>query len=162
MNCPACGLSMVEEDFGGILVDVCKNGCKGIWFDWGELKELNENHEGVGRALEEALKSPRKNNTDRGPLNCPKCGIKMREHKYKNAKEVNVDECYACGGFFLDSGELKQIRDGYMNEQEREMYVQKLAGQTTLKKDTSKTLLRTAGCQTLGNLLSKRWPFVWP
>jgi len=153
---------MVEEDFGGVLVDVCKNGCKGIWFDWRELKNLDENHEGVGQALEEALESPRLNNADRGPLNCPKCGLKMREHKYKNAKEVNVDECYACGGFFLDSGELKQTRDSYMNEDEREVYVQRLISETPLRQDIQKTILRAAGCQILGTLLSKRWPFVWP
>lgn len=162
MNCPACGMSMVEEDFGGVLVDVCKNGCKGIWFDWRELKNLDENHEGVGQALEEALESPRLNNADRGPLNCPKCGLKMREHKYKNAKEVNVDECYACGGFFLDSGELNQTRDSYMNEDEREVYVQRLISETPLRQDIQKTILRAAGCQILGTLLSKRWPFVWP
>jgi len=162
MICPACGMSMVEEDFGGILVDVCKNGCKGIWFDWGELKDLDENHEGVGKALEEALKSPRMNDADRGPLKCPKCGINMREHKYKHAKEVNVDECYACGGFFLDSGELKQVRDNYMNEKERETYVKKLVGETSLSEDSRRTTLRAAGCQTLGSLFSRRWPFIWP
>ena len=153
---------MVEEDFGGVLVDVCKNGCKGIWFDWGELKDLDENHEGLGKALEEALNSPRQNNPERGRLNCPKCGIKMRHHKYKNAKEVSVDECYACGGFFLDSGELKQIRDNYMSEDEREVYVQRLVSETPLRQDTQKALLRAAGCNSLGNLFQKRWPFVWP
>ncbi|OHB85748.1 MAG: hypothetical protein A2Z38_11475 [Planctomycetes bacterium RBG_19FT_COMBO_48_8] len=153
---------MVEEDFGGVSVDVCKNGCKGIWFDWGELMNLDENHEGVGRVLEEALKSPRQNNPTRGPLNCPKCGIKMREHKYRNAKEVSVDECYSCGGFFLDSGELKQIRDNYMSEDEREVYVQSLVGETPLRQDTQKTILRSAGCHALGSLFGKRWPFIWP
>ena len=162
MNCPACGISMVEEDFGGILVDVCKNGCKGIWFDWGELKDLDENHEGVGKALEEALQSSRKNDSNRDPLMCPKCGMKMREHKYRNAKEVNVDECYACGGFFLDSGELKQIRDNYMSEEERDTYVKRLVGETPLGEDTQKTTLRAEGCRTLGSLFSKRWPFIWP
>ena len=34
MNCPICKKEMVEEDFGGVVIDVCKNGCKGIWFDW--------------------------------------------------------------------------------------------------------------------------------
>jgi Zn-finger nucleic acid-binding protein len=153
---------MVEEDLGGVLVDVCKNGCKGIWFDWGELKDLDENHEGVGRVLNEALKSPRQNNANRGPLNCPKCGIKMLEHKYKNAKEVSIDECYACGGFFLDSGELKQIRDNYMSEDERDVYVQRLIGETLLRHDAGKSILRAAGCHTLGTLFSKRWPFIRP
>jgi len=121
---------MVEEDFGGVRVDVCKNGCKGIWFDWQELRRLNEEHEGAGNALEEALKSPRVNDAGREPLNCPKCGMAMRAHKYSSAKEVSVDECYGCGGFFLDSGELREIRDNYMSEEERDAYVQKLLDET--------------------------------
>ena len=35
-------------------------------------------------------------------------------------------ECYNCGGFFLDSGELHQIRDTYMSDSEREAYQKKL------------------------------------
>ena len=126
MNCPACGKAMVETDFGGANVDVCKNGCKGIWFDWGELNKLDENNEGLGKALKEALQSPRKNDSKRPQLKCPKCGIPMRTHKYKSNKQVNVDECYGCGGFFLDSGELCQIRENFMSENERDAYVQTL------------------------------------
>jgi len=162
MDCPVCGKLMVEEDFGDVNVDVCKNGCKGIWFDWGELEQLDENHEGVGRALEEALKSPRVNDADRGPINCPKCGIAMHTHKYGRAKEVNVDECYACGGFFLDSGELRQIRDSYMSNQERDAYVKKLIDEKLLNEDVERAKIRASACQTLGSLLSRRYPFVWP
>jgi len=86
----------------------------------------------------------------------------MREHKNKNAKEVSVDECYACGGFFLDSGELKQIRDNYMSEEEREVYVQKLVGETPLQQNAQKTIMRSESCHSLGSLLGRRWPFIWP
>lgn len=162
MNCPVCGKLMVEEDFGDVQVDVCKNGCKGIWFDWCELKRLDEKNEGLGRALEEALKSPQVNDEDRGPIKCPKCGIAMHAHKYSSAKEVNVDECYSCGGFFLDSGELRQIRDNYMSEEERDAYVNKLTSEAGLIEETETVKVRAAACQTLGGLLSRRFPFVWP
>jgi Zn-finger nucleic acid-binding protein len=162
MKCPACKRVMVEEDFGQVHVDVCKDGCKGIWFDWGELSRLNESHEGVGKAMEEALNSPRVIDAHRDPLACPKCGITMQTHKYSSAKEVTVDECYACGGFFLDSGELKVIRDQYMDESERDAYVQKLLNETTLEKKTGRAKLRANACHALGGLLSRRWPFVWP
>ena len=162
MDCPACGRSMVEEDFGGVLVDVCKNGCKGIWFDWGELKELDESNEGVGKALEEALKSPRVKDAERGPLKCPKCGMVMQVHKYSKAKEVNVDECYGCGGFFLDSGELSEIRENCMSEEERDVYVQKLMADTPFGGDTNKASIRADACRGFGGLLSRRWPFIWP
>ncbi len=159
MECPVCGKSMVEESFGNFRVDVCKNGCKGIWFDWGELQGLDESNEGTGEALEEALKSPRVNDADREPLKCPKCGIAMHAHKYRNAKEVNVDECYGCGGFFLDSGELREIRENYMSSEERDAYIQKLVDDTPMAIETQKAGLRAEACRIFGGLLGRRWPF---
>jgi len=126
MRCSVCNKEMVQEDFGGATVDVCKNGCKGIWFDWFELSRFDEKHEGAGKALKEALEYPRVNDDNRGQVNCPKCGIPMHIHKYQSAKEINVDECYKCGGFFLDSGELRAIRDTFMSDEEVEAYSNKL------------------------------------
>jgi Zn-finger nucleic acid-binding protein len=99
---------------------------KGIWFDQNELMMLDEKNEGLGAALEAALRYPRNNDGQRGPIKCPKCGIPMHTHKYKRAKEVNVDECYNCGGFFLDSGELTDIRNNYMSDAEVQAYVDKI------------------------------------
>jgi Zn-finger nucleic acid-binding protein len=117
---------MVEQDFGGVKVDVCVRGCKGLWFDWMELTKLDEANEGLGAALGEALKHPRANDEHRGKINCPKCGIPMYAHTHLRTKEVNVDECGHCGGFFLDSGELKATRDTYMSDQEEEEYLESL------------------------------------
>lgn len=166
MNCPACGKSMVEEDFGGVRVDVCKNGCKGIWFDWQELIRLDEKHEGLGKALQQALKSPRVNEADRGQLECPRCGLAMHAHKYTSAKEVNVDECYGCGGFFLDSGELREIREKHISEEEREAYVQKLLDETPEYKvmEMETAQLRAQAGRKLGGILGTRflWGFTAP
>ena len=126
MKCPVCSQEMVQEDFGGVIADICRNGCKGIWLDWMELQKLDENNEGLGNALKEALNYPRANDGSRAVINCPKCGVPMHAHKYQSSKEVNVDECYNCGGFFLDSGELTALRETFMSEQEEEAYTQKL------------------------------------
>jgi len=126
MKCPVCENEMTEKDLGGVVVDVCENGCKGIWFDWMELSKLDEKNEGFGQALRDALSYPRTNDEKRGQIKCPKCGIPMHAHKYQSSKEVNVDECYACGGFFLDSGELNAIRNSFMSEEERDAYTNKL------------------------------------
>lgn len=126
MKCPVCQKEMSEQDFGGLKVDVCKDGCKGIWFDWLELSKLDENNEGFGNVLKEALNYPRLNDDNRPRINCPKCDIPMHIHKYQSSKEVNVDECYGCGGFFLDSGELRVIRDTFMSEEECDKYANKL------------------------------------
>ena len=126
MKCPVCKSEMIGQDFGGIIVDVCKDGCKGIWFDWLELIKLDETNEGCGNALKDALNESRVNDENRGQIKCPRCDVSMHTHKYQSAKKVNVDECYNCAGFFLDSGELKEIRDNFMSEQELEEYMNKL------------------------------------
>lgn len=117
---------MTEENFDGITVDVCATGCKGIWFDCHELSNLDHRTQEVGQALQEALAAPRVNDANRAALVCPKCDVSMHQHQYKSEKEVNVDECYNCGGFFLDSGELKPLRDAHMSEDEESAYAQKL------------------------------------
>jgi uncharacterized protein len=126
MKCPVCSKEMVSENFGDATVQVCENGCKGIWFDHGELAMLDAKDKGSGAALEAALRSPRNNDGKRGQIACPQCGLLMHSHKYIRDKEVNVDECYKCGGFFLDSGELTEIRDNYMNDAEVNAYMQKM------------------------------------
>jgi len=138
---------MVQKDFGGVKLDVCDNGCKGMWFDWGELKKLDQNNKGFGNALKEALNYPRYNDEKREPIKCPKCGVVMHQHLFESAKEIKVDECYQCGGFFLDSGELKIIRDKCMSEAEREAYEHKLLdqipdyvkGEASLQKESERT-----------------------
>ena len=48
-------------------------------------------------------------------------------------KEVEVDECQNCGGFWLDYGELGRIRSQYSSEEERkkaaEEYFEDLFGE---------------------------------
>src|SRR3989442_11798551 len=43
--------------------------------------------------------------------NCPKCGdVVLMRHYYSKKRGVMVDECPNCAGFWLDAGELEQIR----------------------------------------------------
>ena len=113
MLCPVCRTEMTEEDFGGVLIDVCKDGCGGLWFDCRELRQLDCGDEGFGKALQEALHAPCQSDKRRGRIDCPKCGMPMQLHLHRTSRELMVDECYVCGGIFLDVGELKTIRDGY-------------------------------------------------
>ena len=39
-------------------------------------------------------------------MHCPKCGMDMHEVRYGT---LDVDVCFACGGVFLDKGELEQV-----------------------------------------------------
>ncbi len=161
MNCPVCKKSMLEEDFGGVKVDVCRSGCHGIWFDWGELAKLDEQNEGLGQALQEAFQYPRVNDTSRGIINCPRCNLPLHRHVYVYDKDVNVDECFKCGGFFLDSGELKEIRDHHLSEQERSAYLQKLIENVPSyqqeKKDSEKLAQRADALDHFTRFLQKSY-----
>ncbi|MBN2455694.1 MAG: zf-TFIIB domain-containing protein [Sedimentisphaerales bacterium] len=142
MNCPVCNGVMTEKNFGGVTVNICEDGCKGIWFDWMELSKLDEENEGFGGALMAAMNHPRVNDENREPLGCPKCGLVMYTHKYKSSTEVNVDECCQCGGFFLDSGELRVIKESFMTEHERDQYIQELLTEIPGYKELEKKLER--------------------
>ena len=39
MQCPKCGMEMIEVDFEGIKVDKCSS-CLGLYFDNGEVEQL--------------------------------------------------------------------------------------------------------------------------
>jgi len=125
MNCPVCDGNMIVQDFGGVKVDVCEK-CNGIWFDWMELRRLDELTEGCGDALQKALDADLKDGKSRGPIECPKCGIKMKKHAYRFNNDVEIDECYACGGIFLDAGEIRLIREGFMDQSKRKEFLNKL------------------------------------
>ncbi len=119
MNCPACGNVLKEITVSDVAVDVCDGGCGGIWFDNYELDKFDEPHEAAGELLDiEQDDSITVDHTKR--LNCPKCSdVVMMRHFSSVKKEVEIDECSACGGFWLDVGELGSIRGLYDTEEER-------------------------------------------
>ena len=108
MKCPACPNTLQEMTAGDVQVDICKNGCGGIWF------------ESEGEALLEIERDKNLVIDRTKRLNCPKCdNIVMMRHFFSIKKEVQVDECPGCGGFWLDAGELGKIRSLFETEQER-------------------------------------------
>ncbi|MBD3271237.1 MAG: hypothetical protein GF384_01705 [Elusimicrobia bacterium] len=120
MHCPACNRELTEMTVEGVKLDVCDNGCGGIWFDNFELKKFDEQHEPTGLllkinkddAITVDLKKRRK---------CPRCkDVTMMQHFFSVKRKVTIDECQNCGGVWLDAGELAAIRDLYATEQERE------------------------------------------
>jgi len=120
MECPACSNMLQQITVADVTVDVCKGGCGGIWFDQFELKKFDEPHESAGQELldVERDKGIIVDHTKR--LNCPKCDdIVMMRHFFSVKKEVEVDECPGCGGFWLDAGELGKIRTLFNTEEER-------------------------------------------
>ncbi len=120
MDCPACGRQLYKMDVADIVVDVCERGCGGIWFDNFELKKVDEKHESAGEKLLDVTRNPDVKVDYTQKRKCPKCQDQpMLQHFMSIKREIEVDECPACGGLWLDYGELGGIRDQYDNDAER-------------------------------------------
>ncbi|MBL7084782.1 MAG: zf-TFIIB domain-containing protein [Candidatus Omnitrophica bacterium] len=118
MRCPTCDRELQEIPVGGIKVDICKKGCGGIWFDNFELQKVDEQHETKGEALLDIEKDPSIAVDISKTRMCPRCSEQKLVKHFRSIKgKIEVDECYACGGVWLDQGELGKIRNQFDNEQ---------------------------------------------
>jgi uncharacterized protein len=97
---------------GNLVVDVCQNGCGGIWFDAFELQRVDEENEAAGEPLLGIHRDERIVVDPSRKRECPRCdGIKLHRHFFSAKRRIEVDECPNCGGYWLDAGELAQIRN---------------------------------------------------
>lgn len=122
MQCPMCANPLAEIDIGSVLVDVCDQGCGGIWFDHRELKKLDELKELDGEKLSHYQCQPGVVVDHSKRLQCPRCTTKviLMRHFFSVKKSVEVDECAKCGGFWLDHGELDRLRGEFRDEAARD------------------------------------------
>jgi Zn-finger nucleic acid-binding protein len=126
MKCPACGNNLSPLTSGNVTVDVCDNGCGGIWFDQFELARVDEPYEKAGEALLNIPRNPNVVVDQKKRYMCPKCtGIVMMRHFTSVARKVLIDECPKCAGHWLDAGELAAIRDEYNCADESEKAAEK-------------------------------------
>ncbi len=121
MICPTCNGNLSEVTIEEIKLDVCKDGCGGIWFDKFELHKMDEPHEFTDANLLDLLSVESKTDHDQTKRhNCPKCkDMVMMRNFFSVKKEVEVDHCPKCGGYWLDEGELFNIRKQFNTEEER-------------------------------------------
>ncbi len=94
MRCPVCDIQLVEVVRLDIHLDLCA-GCRGIWFDSGELEDYRQRVVG-GRVLS-LLKFVR--DTESRACTCPGCG----QHTLFVGKLGNLplDQCSTCRGVFV-------------------------------------------------------------
>ena len=121
LKCPACQKVMKKIFIPkeGINVDVCVDGCGGMFFDNRELKdfdEANENIDEILNAIKGKTFTPVDTNNKRV---CPACGANMVKNFSSAKHQFTIDECYSCGGKFLDAGELVSMRAEYDTESAR-------------------------------------------
>ena len=119
--CPACGNGLTEVTISDIKVDICKGGCGGVWFDNFELEKFVEQHEHAGDEVVDIEKDSNVGVDCEGRRNCPRCSdITMTRHFFTVKRKVAIDECASCGGVWLDAGELRDIREAFPTEEDRD------------------------------------------
>ena len=111
MKCPACDYELTEMEMGGVKVDVCHGGCGGIWFDAFELQRVDEQREVPSEHLLRIQINPMLRVVASRKRACPRCdGVKLQRHFFSARRQVEVDHCPNCAGYWLDAGELEKIR----------------------------------------------------
>ena len=111
--CPACGKTMkkVLIPDAGINIDICLDGCGGIFFDNRELDKFDEPHENAEKIMKLIEGRTFKKVEEEEVRHCPICNVPMVQMG-AGAGGVQIDVCNTCGAKFLDNGELLKIREG--------------------------------------------------
>jgi len=129
MECPVCHHRLTErhlelptnDNWEEMRVDVCDEGCGGIWFDRFELEKVDESDEVAGDRLLEMDRDPEVEVDHDADRNCPECDdIVMMKRFFSVSRNVEIDECGGCAGIWVDAGELEDLRQLYDSEEERE------------------------------------------
>ena len=104
LNCPRDATDLQTTQEHGIQVDRCAT-CKGEWFDFGELAELEASiakTDADKAGMIEYSKRP-------GELACPVCAKTMTAFDYRG-HGLELDACSEEHGFWLDAGESEGVR----------------------------------------------------
>jgi len=108
MKCPACKGPLRQKGAGGMTLDLCYGGCGGIWFDAGELERVDTR---AANTLHTIWQVPQGKVTLTEPRVCPKCPNQVLERKwFSESRQVEIDQCPACHGVWLDAGEFTRIQ----------------------------------------------------
>lgn len=108
MKCPRCNVDLKSSDFveyGFVIIDVCP-GCHGTWFEKGELDCLDES---IWTNVEQLDFDTA--GSQHTALKCPMCQGDMEPLSPHDAKELVIDRCTSCEGFWLDKCELEKMQE---------------------------------------------------
>jgi uncharacterized protein len=109
MKCAKCSGTLSEIQVGQIHLDRC-NRCQGLWFDRNELERILELvQSGKADLVPESLRNPLSDKLDVRFGTCPRCKKALMRTESVAVAELHYDKCAACGGAWLDGGELDKI-----------------------------------------------------
>jgi len=121
LKCPACQKEMAKVFIPkeGVNIDICLEGCGGLWFDNRELSYVDEQDEKIDEILKAISDKTFEEVDQSNHRSCPVCGARMVKNFSSAKREIQIDECYSCGGKFLDNQELIKFRAEYATEVDR-------------------------------------------
>ena len=107
MRCPVCNEDLRTSDlgeYGFVVIDTCPS-CQGIWCDRNELDKLDDSvWTNVEQLHFDEVSAKRQ-------VDCPRCSKPLQAISPTDARELVIDRCSTCAGFWLDHGELEQLRE---------------------------------------------------
>ncbi|MEP0767257.1 MAG: zf-TFIIB domain-containing protein [Fimbriimonadia bacterium] len=122
MTCPKCHDRLEAVDIRGVRVDACPK-CAGIWFDAGELKQLQASGPSAWVDLEARI-APRSEEAAVWPGHtmkvCPQCSLPMLAYRFLYDSNITLDECNGCGGVWVDDNELAAMAE-FLERTEKEL-----------------------------------------
>jgi Zn-finger nucleic acid-binding protein len=95
---------MIVVEYHNIELDYC-TGCKGVWFDSGELELLLEE---AKLFLNNILNSPGAISSEK-KRRCPICGHKMKKTIIGQQPGILIDMCSDGHGLWFDGGEVTRL-----------------------------------------------------
>lgn len=108
LTCPNCNKILITQQLHDTEIDYCENGCKGIWFDKGEIYKLKHDKQ-LHKLLHKYEEKTQKDIDNESIRICPKCNIPLNKINKPQNTNIYIDKCETCGGFWLDKGELDVI-----------------------------------------------------
>lgn len=125
--CPRTGKPLRKIQIGGVELEF-SDSCGGVFFDRFELERFDDTVEFPGEQLAELMNRYRAPGLDLSKrLRCPKdADVVMMRRFYSPKRGVEIDECPACGGLWIDAGELAEARAERPNEGASRQHTQAL------------------------------------
>ena len=146
LACPRCAGGLAEERYEGVEVHAC-SGCGGYWVPHSGLARIVDVREKTFTAeqkrafAEIASKAHALVNRADSKIDCPVCGVQMKQNRYPLATEVLIDRCPSGHGVWLDEGEIEHIQLAVEAEQD-EMAGKVLEHNLAVDDSQSKQILR--------------------